>query len=49
MMITHCVELMKVAQRIVMIRDGSVVEEGKYAELLRKGGYFVRLIEERFQ
>lgn len=48
MMITHCVELMKVAQRIVMIRDGSVVEEGKYAELLRKGGYFVRLIEERF-
>ncbi|KAF8245217.1 P-loop containing nucleoside triphosphate hydrolase protein [Wilcoxina mikolae CBS 423.85] len=43
--ITHCVELMKVAQRISVIGEGKVLEEGVYAELLRKGGAFARLVE----
>ncbi|KAF8541001.1 P-loop containing nucleoside triphosphate hydrolase protein [Trichophaea hybrida] len=43
--ITHCVELMKVAQRIVVVEEGRVVEEGIYAELLRKSRAFARLVE----
>jgi ATP-binding cassette subfamily B (MDR/TAP) protein 1 len=44
-MITHSKELMKAAQRIVVIADGAVIEDGRYGELRAKGGAFSKLLE----
>jgi ATP-binding cassette subfamily B (MDR/TAP) protein 1 len=42
--ISHNVEMMRVADVIVVIEDGRVVEKGAFEELKRKGGPFARLI-----
>ncbi|KAF1934364.1 uncharacterized protein M421DRAFT_51098 [Didymella exigua CBS 183.55] len=43
--ITHAREMMSVAEHIVMLDKGKVVEEGGYAELRRRrGGAFARLL-----
>ncbi|KAA8901932.1 bile salt export pump [Sphaerosporella brunnea] len=44
-MITHSKELMKAAKRIVVIGDGVVIEDGRYDELMAKGGAFRELLE----
>ena len=42
--VSHSVEMMKVAQRVVVVREGTVVEEGVFAELCERGGELARLI-----
>lgn len=42
--VTHKVEVMRMCDRVVVIKDGEVCEEGKYEELVeRKGGVFREL------
>ena len=45
--ITHDKEMMKVAERIVVLDKGKVVESGSYEDLARKEGQFSRLIGAR--
>ena len=42
--ITHSKEMMRVADRVVMIDGGVVAEEGSYEELCRRGGRFAELV-----
>ncbi|KAF2454212.1 P-loop containing nucleoside triphosphate hydrolase protein [Lineolata rhizophorae] len=43
--ITHAQDLMTVADRVVVLEHGTMVEEGGYRELLAKRGKFARLID----
>ncbi|KAL2195012.1 P-loop containing nucleoside triphosphate hydrolase protein [Corynascus similis CBS 632.67] len=43
--VTHSREMMKVADRVVMVENGVVVEQGLYEELMAKGGRFRALVE----
>lgn len=44
--ITHAREMMEVADRVIMLDQGRLVEEGSFAELSRrKGGEFARLLK----
>lgn len=44
--ITHSVEMMRVAERLVVLEAGKVVEVGTWEELVRRrGGAFARLVE----
>jgi ATP-binding cassette subfamily B (MDR/TAP) protein 1 len=48
--ITHAKEMMAIAEHVVMLEKGSVVEEGSYRDLKRKkGGAFQRLIQGEMQ
>ncbi|KAL9058096.1 MAG: hypothetical protein Q9162_001958 [Coniocarpon cinnabarinum] len=38
--ITHAREMMEIADKIVMLADGRVVERGRYTELLKRNGKF---------
>jgi ATP-binding cassette subfamily B (MDR/TAP) protein 1 len=42
--VTHSKEMMRVADRVVMVEDGVIVESGGYKELVRKGGKFAGLV-----
>jgi ATP-binding cassette subfamily B (MDR/TAP) protein 1 len=43
--ITHAKEMMSIAEHVIMLDKGKVVEEGEYAELKRKrGGAFAKLL-----
>ncbi|KAL2261151.1 hypothetical protein VTK26DRAFT_4625 [Humicola hyalothermophila] len=42
--VTHSKEMMRVADRVVMLEGGVVVEAGGYEELVRKGGKFAALV-----
>ncbi|CZT09583.1 related to STE6-`Full-size` ABC transporter responsible for export of the `a` factor mating pheromone [Rhynchosporium graminicola] len=44
LLISHGVEMMKIASEVVVIESGRVVERGGFEELKRKGGAFSRLI-----
>ncbi|KAL2061268.1 hypothetical protein VTL71DRAFT_7541 [Oculimacula yallundae] len=44
LLISHGVEMMKIAREVVVIENGRVVERGGFDELKRKGGAFSRLI-----
>ncbi|ODV73329.1 ATP-binding cassette a-factor transporter STE6 CYBJADRAFT_127994 [Cyberlindnera jadinii NRRL Y-1542] len=44
MMITHSKEMMKVADRLVVLNNGRVVEEGTYQDLYRKRGEMFRIV-----
>ncbi|KAH9219138.1 P-loop containing nucleoside triphosphate hydrolase protein [Leptodontidium sp. 2 PMI_412] len=44
LVISHGVEMMKIANEVVVIEAGMVVERGGFDELRRKGGAFSRLI-----
>ncbi|PVH77878.1 P-loop containing nucleoside triphosphate hydrolase protein [Cadophora sp. DSE1049] len=44
LVISHGVEMMRIASEVVVIEDGRVVERGGFEELKRKGGAFSRLI-----
>ncbi|KAF3017747.1 hypothetical protein E8E14_005954 [Neopestalotiopsis sp. 37M] len=47
-LITHSVELMKVCDKIAVIDDGRVVEQGTFGELLNTNGRLVELIGSRY-
>jgi len=42
-MVTHKVQVMKMCDRIVVVDDGEVKEEGTFEELVRRKGVFARL------
>jgi ABC-type multidrug transport system fused ATPase/permease subunit len=43
LVITHRLELARVADRVVVLEAGRAVEEGTAAELLARGGEFARV------
>ncbi|ROT36315.1 P-loop containing nucleoside triphosphate hydrolase protein [Sodiomyces alkalinus F11] len=43
-LVTHSKEMMQLAERVVVLDGGRVVEEGGYEELRARGGEFARLI-----
>lgn len=46
LMIAHRLSTIKDADRIVVIKDGAVAEEGTYSSLMQKGGEFAKLYQE---
>ena len=42
--VTHSKEMMRIADRVVMVEGGRVVEEGRFEELMAKGGRFRGLV-----
>lgn len=45
LVVAHRLSTVRDADRIVVLRDGRVVEEGPYDELMAAGGEFRRLAE----
>jgi subfamily B ATP-binding cassette protein MsbA len=48
LVIAHRLSTIERADRIVVLRDGSIVETGTHAELLAKGGYYASLYRMQF-
>jgi len=48
LVIAHRLATVLRADRIVVMEDGRVVEEGRHAELKEKGGLYARLAELQF-
>lgn len=46
-LITHSQEMMRCAERIVVVSHGEVVESGSFEELLKRGGELYRLLSRR--
>ena len=42
-MVTHKVEVMRMCERVVVVGDGCVLEEGSFEELVRRKGVFAKL------
>jgi ATP-binding cassette subfamily B protein len=47
--IAHRLSTIKKANRILVIKDGRILEEGNHAELLRKNGHYYRLYTSQFR
>ncbi|HBX71254.1 MAG TPA: ABC transporter ATP-binding protein, partial [Chloroflexi bacterium] len=47
--IAHRLSTIKKASRILVIKDGSIVEMGNHAELLRQRGHYYRLYTSQFR
>jgi ATP-binding cassette, subfamily C, bacterial CydD len=45
LMLTHRLDPIQAAQRIVVLEDGRFVEEGSYSELMRQSGIFRNMVE----
>jgi ATP-binding cassette subfamily B protein len=43
--ISHRFSTVRMADRIIVLKDGTVVEEGSHAELVRRGGLYAELFE----
>ncbi len=43
--IAHRLSTIKNCDRIIVLHKGKIVEDGKYDELISKGGYFAKLVE----
>ena len=43
-MVAHRLSTVKNCDRIIVLKDGHIEEQGKYEELLEKGGYFSELV-----
>ena len=48
LVIAHRLSTVERADRIVVMRDGSIVETGTHAELLAAGGYYASLYTMQF-
>jgi ATP-binding cassette subfamily B protein len=47
--IAHRLSTIKKADRILVIKDGKIIEDGSHPELLRKGGHYYRLYTSQFR
>ncbi len=47
--IAHRLSTIKECDRILVLEGGKIVEDGRYDELLQKGGYFSKLVERQQQ
>lgn len=43
--IAHRLSTIKNCDRIIVINDGNIIEEGKYDDLIKENGYFAKLVE----
>ena len=43
--IAHRLSTIKNCDRIIVLHEGKIVEDGKYNDLISKGGYFAKLVE----
>jgi subfamily B ATP-binding cassette protein MsbA len=48
LVIAHRLSTVERADRIVVMRDGNIVETGTHAELLARGGYYASLYKMQF-
>ena len=44
-LISHRMAFARLADRIIMMKDGKILEEGTHESLLRAGGYYCTLFE----
>lgn len=47
--IAHRLSTIKKADRILVIKDGAIIEDGSHAELLRQRGHYYRLYTAQFR
>ncbi len=47
--IAHRLSTIRSADRILVIKDGQMIEEGNHRELMRQGGYYYRLYTNQFR
>jgi len=46
--IAHRLSTIREADLILVLRDGSIAEQGTFAELLRRGGFFASMYRTQF-
>jgi ATP-binding cassette subfamily B protein len=45
--ITHRIGAARIADRIIVMKNGRIVEEGRHSELIRKDTYYSKLYREQ--
>ena len=46
--VAHRLSTIKEADRILVMKDGNIIEQGNHEELLKKQGFYAQLYESQF-